>query len=95
MSACGPWWGISFQVINFEQIESEKSANSRPETFRFGGIMAVRKSSKYKEYQLYAEHCLKLVRIAASREVRVIQREMAGEWLKLADMFSASEQPAK
>jgi hypothetical protein len=57
--------------------------------------MAVRKSSKYEEYQLYAEHCLRLVRIAASREVRVIQREMAGEWLKLADMFSASEQPAK
>jgi hypothetical protein len=56
--------------------------------------MAVRKTSKYDEYRLYAEHCLKLVRIATSRESRVIQREMAAEWFKLADMFSAAEQLA-
>jgi hypothetical protein len=57
--------------------------------------MAVRKVSKYEEYRDYAEHCLKLVRIATNREARVVQREMAAEWLKLADMFSAAEQPAK
>ncbi|WP_423891287.1 hypothetical protein [Bradyrhizobium sp.] len=53
--------------------------------------MAVRKASKYEEYRLYAVHCLKLVRVATSREARIIQREMAAEWLKLADMFSAGE----
>jgi hypothetical protein len=57
--------------------------------------MTVRKASKYEEYRRYAEHCLDLVRIATSRESRVVQREMAAEWFKLADMFSAAEQPAE
>jgi hypothetical protein len=57
--------------------------------------MAVRKPSKYEEYRLYAEHCLELVRIATNRKSRVIQREMAAEWFKLADMFSAAEEPAE
>jgi hypothetical protein len=57
--------------------------------------MAVRKPSRYEEYRHYAEHCLKLVRIATSRETRTIQREMAAEWFKLADLFSAAEQPAE
>ena len=57
--------------------------------------MPVWKTSKYEEYRLYAEHCLQLVRLAANRKSRVIQREMAAEWFKLADMFSAAEQPAE
>jgi hypothetical protein len=46
--------------------------------------MAVRKISKHKEYARYAAHCL-LVPIAASPEFSAVQREMAAEWLKLAD----------
>jgi hypothetical protein len=57
--------------------------------------MATRKTSKYEEYRLHAEHCLKLVRIATSRKSRVIQRQMAAEWFKLAEMFSAAEEPAE
>jgi len=57
--------------------------------------MAVRETSKYEEYRFYAEHCLELVRIATNRKSRIIQRQMAAEWFKLADMFSAAEQPAK
>jgi hypothetical protein len=57
--------------------------------------MAIRKANKYEEYRLYAEHCLKLVRLATSRKSRIIQRQMAAEWLKLAEMFSAAEQPAE
>ena len=57
--------------------------------------MANRKANKYEEYRLYAEHCLKLVRLATSRKSRVIQRQMAAEWFKLADMFYAAEQPAE
>jgi hypothetical protein len=57
--------------------------------------MAARKPSKYEEYRFYAEHCLELVRIATNRQARVIQREMAAEWFKLSDMFSAAEQPAE
>jgi hypothetical protein len=57
--------------------------------------MAVVKPTKPEEYQRYAEHCLDLVRIATSRKSRAIQREMAAEWFKLADMFAAAEQPAE
>ena len=84
-------------MFNFEQIYPEKFADSLPikiESYR-RGKMAVREISKYKEYRLYAEHCLKLVRIATNRKSRIIQRQMAAEWFKLADMFSAAEQPAE
>jgi hypothetical protein len=57
--------------------------------------MADRKLDKREEYQGYARHCLELVRIATNRKYRVIQREMAAEWFKLADMFSAAQQPAE
>jgi hypothetical protein len=39
---------------------------------------------KETEYQIYAEHCLKVAAIIPDRESRVLQREMAAEWLKLA-----------
>ena len=57
--------------------------------------MVVRRLGKSEEYERYARHCLELVRIATDRRYRVIQREMAAEWFKLADMFSAAEQPAE
>jgi hypothetical protein len=46
--------------------------------------MAVPKNNKHKEYTRYADHCLKMVAIATDQKSRVIQREMAAEWLKLA-----------
>jgi hypothetical protein len=47
--------------------------------------MAAPKKSKHKEYARYAEHCLQMVPRAADQKYRAIQREMAAEWLKLAD----------
>jgi hypothetical protein len=47
--------------------------------------MAAPKKSKHKEYARYAEHCLQMVPKAADQKYRAIQREMAAEWLKLAD----------
>jgi hypothetical protein len=47
--------------------------------------MAIPKNDKHEEYSLYAEHCLKMARIAPDQNSRVVQREMAAEWLKLAD----------
>ena len=83
-------------MFNFEQIYPEKFADSLPvKLSRIGGKMAIGEISKYEEYRLYAEHCLKLVRIATDRRSRIIQRQMAAEWFKLADMFSAAEQPAE
>jgi hypothetical protein len=47
--------------------------------------MAILKNNKHKEYTRFAAHCLEMVTIARGRESRSIQREMAAEWLRLAD----------
>ena len=47
--------------------------------------MAIPKNGKYKEYARYAAHCLNLVASTKDQESRCINREMAAEWLKLAD----------
>ena len=47
--------------------------------------MAVPPKTTYKEYAWYAAHCLKIVPAIADQEYRVVQREMAAEWLKLAN----------
>jgi hypothetical protein len=36
-------------------------------------------------YAAYAKHCLKVSAILADRESRLIHREMAADWLRLAD----------
>jgi hypothetical protein len=83
-------------VSNLEQIYPEEFAHCRAGSIFVRGVsMPVRKTSKREEYLGYAEHCLKLVRLATRRETRVIQREMAAEWFKLADMFSAARQAAE
>jgi hypothetical protein len=57
-----------------------------------GEKMAILKSEKHKEYAHYAEHCLRMVPVAPDQEYSAIQREMAVEWLRLAD---ASLHPLK
>jgi hypothetical protein len=47
--------------------------------------MAIPEADKHKEYVCYAEHCLQMAKIATEQGSRIIQREMAAEWLKLAD----------
>ena len=47
--------------------------------------MKTSKDDKHKEYAHYAEHCLQMVPRTPDQEYRSIQREMAAEWLKLAD----------
>jgi hypothetical protein len=48
-------------------------------------IMAIPKNDQHREYTRYAEHCLKLVPAIPDQEYRSVQREMAAEWLRLAD----------
>ena len=43
------------------------------------------KHAKRKLYAHYAAHCLHMVTAAKDQDSRAIQREMAAEWLKLAD----------
>jgi hypothetical protein len=52
---------------------------------RSGEIMTIPKNDKHKDYVRYATHCLEMVPPAAGQEYRAVQREMAAEWLKLAD----------
>jgi len=47
--------------------------------------MADPQKEKHRKYVRYAEHCLKMVPEIADQEYRAVQREMAAEWLKLAD----------
>jgi hypothetical protein len=47
--------------------------------------MAIPTNDKTKDYAHYAAHCLYLETAAADPDSRAIQREMAAEWLKLAD----------
>jgi hypothetical protein len=57
--------------------------------------MAVPKNDKHKEYARYAAHCLKIVPAIPDQDYRVIQREMAAEWLKLADVIRHPLKPSK
>jgi hypothetical protein len=41
------------------------------------------------EYADYARHCLKIVARIPDQESRIIHREMAAEWFKLADQAAA------
>jgi hypothetical protein len=52
--------------------------------------MAVRENDKHKEYTQYAAHCLDMVTVTRDQESRSIQREMAAEWLQLADAVRRS-----
>ena len=47
--------------------------------------MAVTRNARHKEYVRYAQHCLEIVTTAKTQEARSVQREMAAEWLRLAD----------
>ena len=47
--------------------------------------MADRSIDKRERYVAYATHCLQLAKVAAERQSRAVLREMAAEWLKLAE----------
>ena len=55
--------------------------------------MAVPKNDKHKEYARYAAHCLGVVPALSKQEDRAINREMAVEWLKLADAIIEQSKP--
>jgi hypothetical protein len=52
--------------------------------------MEVRKNNKHKEYIRFARECLEMVAVTMDQETRSIQREMAAEWLRLADTVRRS-----
>jgi hypothetical protein len=52
--------------------------------------MAVRKNDKHKEYARFAMHCLEMIGVARDQESGSIHREMAVEWVRLADAVRRS-----
>jgi hypothetical protein len=54
--------------------------------------MIVSRNDKHKEYAHYAAHCLEMVPSAPDQDFLALQRQMAAEWLRLAD---AALHPAK
>jgi hypothetical protein len=71
-------------VVNFSQVHS-KTPKFTSKWALERGIMSAPKNDKQAEYARYAAHCLDMVTLAKDRESRAIQREMAAEWLRLAD----------
>jgi hypothetical protein len=57
--------------------------------------MAVAKNDKHKDYARYAAHCLGAAPPLTVQEERVINREMAAEWLALADAVIGQSTPMK
>ena len=57
--------------------------------------MTMPKNDKYKDYERYAERCLNMVATTTDQESRSIQREMAAEWLRLADVVRHPSKPSK
>jgi hypothetical protein len=57
--------------------------------FRLNGMESVvtaPKNDKFEELRArYAEHCLNMMASTRDQELRRIQREMAAEWMRLAD----------
>jgi hypothetical protein len=50
-----------------------------------GTTMADRSIDKREQYVAFATHCLQLAKASADRQSRAVLKEMAAEWLKLAD----------
>jgi hypothetical protein len=55
--------------------------------------MAIPKNNTRKDYLRYATHCLDMVPTTTDQDARAINREMAAEWLKLADSVRRRPRP--
>ena len=55
----------------------------------------VPKNNTHKDYMRYAEHCLNMVAATTDQESRSIRRDMAAEWLRLADVVRRLVSPSE
>jgi hypothetical protein len=83
------------KVVNFAQTPLATRNKFYGQRGLWEEIMATPKSGRHKEYARYAEHCLNLVTSMKNRKDRSINREMAAEWLRLADATIRPLKPAK
>jgi hypothetical protein len=57
--------------------------------------MTIADKEKHRDYAHYAAHCSYLETAAADPDARAIQRQMAAEWIKLADDIAHPLKPVK
>jgi hypothetical protein len=57
--------------------------------------MADRSIDTRERYVAYATHCLQLAKVAADNQSRAVLREMAAEWLKLAEVAGETDGDGK
>ena len=50
--------------------------------------MGISRADKADEYMHHAEHCMKTARTISDREPRILHRQMAAEWIKLAQAMA-------
>jgi hypothetical protein len=79
------WVLAGFESGQFCTDPPQQFTPDSPLVDSLGGIMAIPKNEKRKQYAHYAAHCMYLVTAATDPDACAIQREMAAEWLKLAD----------
>jgi hypothetical protein len=78
-------------VVHFEQTHLGNARQiCRLNSLVRLGIMTRPKNDKYKDYVRYAENCLNMETGTTDQESRSIQREMAVEWLRLAEALRRS-----
>lgn len=53
--------------------------------------MAASKGNKHKDYSRYAAHCLSITPALSAKETEAINREMAAEWVMLAELAKPLE----
>ena len=70
--------------------DSSRQSAKELRLYKIIGNMTVLKNDTYKDYTRYAEHCLNMVAAITDQEARCVQREMAAEWLRLADTIRPS-----
>ena len=66
------------------RLPRQDAIDFRPEIESLVGRMAV-PNDKFKDYVRYAEHCLNMAAAPTDQESHRVHREMAAEWLRLAD----------
>jgi hypothetical protein len=57
------------------------------------GTLGIGNAGKAAEYTHYAEHCVETAKILPNQEDRSLHREMAAEWLRLAQLISEEKAP--
>jgi hypothetical protein len=76
--------------VGRQQRRAEFEIRAGPNSSRAEGegcetVMAERSIGDRERYVGYATHCLQLAKATADRQSRAILKEMAAEWLKLAE----------